>query len=41
METKRTLFFSLGVALVGIGAVGVALPVIPTTPFIIDAAACF
>ena len=41
MNTKRTLFFSLGVVLVGIGAVGVALPVIPTTPFIIVAAACF
>ena len=41
MKTKRVLFFSLGRALVSIGAVGVVLPVLPTTPFIIAAAACF
>ncbi|KZX16483.1 inner membrane protein YbaN [Methanobrevibacter cuticularis] len=41
MKPKRTLFFSLGVVLVGVGAVGVALPVLPTTPFILAAAFCF
>jgi len=41
MEAKKALFFSLGVALVSIGAVGVVLPLLPTTPFIIAAAACF
>ncbi len=41
MKPKRALFFSLGVLFVGIGAVGVALPVLPTTPFILIAAFCF
>ena len=41
MEPKKTVFFSLGVALVGLGAVGVALPILPTTPFILAAFFCF
>lgn len=41
MEAQRTLFFSLGLACVGVGAVGVALPLLPTTPFILLAAFCF
>ncbi len=41
METKRLFFFSIGVILLGVGAVGVVLPVLPTTPLVLASFFCF
>lgn len=41
METKRLFFFSLGAILLAIGAVGVVLPVLPTTPLVLASFFCF
>jgi len=41
MEIGRLLFFSLGMTFLGIGVVGIVLPVLPTTPFVIVSAFCF
>ncbi|MDR1669366.1 MAG: YbaN family protein [Oscillospiraceae bacterium] len=38
---KRVLLNILGFAALACGAVGVALPVLPTTPFVLCAAGCF
>lgn len=41
MEIGKVFFFSLGLTFLGIGAVGIVLPLLPTTPFVIVSAFCF
>ncbi|MDI6644329.1 MAG: YbaN family protein [Methanobacteriaceae archaeon] len=41
MDTNRIFFFGLGTTLLGIGAIGIVLPVLPTTPFVIASFFCF
>ena len=38
---KRILYLSAGWLAFGVGAIGVVLPVLPTTPFMLVAAFCF
>ena len=41
MDIKRAFFFTLGATFLGIGAVGVVTPVLPTTPLVLAAFFCF
>ena len=40
-KTKRTIYFVLGTISFAIACIGVVLPILPTTPFLLLAVACY
>lgn len=40
-KATRALWFSIGMICLILGAIGVVLPILPTTPFLLASAACF
>ena len=41
IEIKRLVFFTLGATLLGVGAVGIVIPLLPTTPLVLASFLCF
>ncbi len=41
MKLRNILLTAAGIFLLGFGTVGVFVPILPTTPFVIGASACF